>query len=410
LSKNKTLVGIDIGSSRIRTVVANLEEEKGLLPNVVGVGTAPSSGLRKGAIVDANETISAITAALEEAERMSGEPIHHAVIGVGGSHIAAQISRGVIAIGGAGSEITEADVGRVLEAAQAVHFPPNRKILRVVPQSYIVDDQPGIQNPVGMTGVRLEVEALVITGMTPALKNLENAIHQSGVDIDDFIPTPLASAEAVIGKRQKELGVVSIDIGASSTSLTVYEENVLLHTAVLPIGGESVTNDVAIGLRTSVDTAEKLKIEYGTCLPNEVGDRDQIDLSAISRADTQHVSRRELAEITRARYEEILQMVRDELKAIDRDAMLPAGAIITGAAAKIPGLVEVAREMLKLPVQIGFPTEVDGVIEKIDDPSYATVIGLVLFGAKGPTRSYSASVNFGQTFEMLKNFAKKLLP
>ncbi|MFH0776073.1 MAG: cell division protein FtsA [Patescibacteria group bacterium] len=409
MPKDSMVVGLDIGSSKIRTVIANIGE-RDVLPNVVGAGVSPSAGLRKGAIVDVNETISAITASLEDAERMSGAPIHHAVIAVGGAHLTSINSKGVIAVPH-GGEISAADVERVLEAAQAVNISSNRQILRVIPQNYTIDDQTGIRNPLGMKGVRLEVEAHIITGLSPALKNLENSVHQSGVDVDDFIPAPLAAAEAVLSKRQKELGVVAIDIGASSTGISVFEEGVVIASFVLPVGGDSVTNDIAIGLRTSVDAAEKLKIEYGTAKPADVSDRETIDLAAISKADSQVVERRQLAEIIHARYHEILSMVNEKLASIERDGQLPAGAVITGGGAKIPELIELARETLSLPVQIGFPIEVDGIVDKIDDPAYATAIGLILFGAKGSSRNYSlANVDFGRTFEGIKNFFKKLLP
>lgn len=409
MAKDNAVVGLDIGTHKIRTVIATVDA-RDLLPNVIGAGVAPSGGLRKGVIVDVNETIASITASLEDAERMSGAPIHHAVVAVGGAHLELQSSKGVIAVPH-GGEITAADVDRVLEAAQAVSISPNRQILRVVPKSYTVDAQAGIRNPAGMTGVRLEVEAHIVTGLTPALKNLENAVHQSGVDVDEFIPAPLAAAEAVLSKRQKELGVVEIDIGASSTGVAVFEEGVLLGATMLPIGGDAVTNDVAIGLRTSVDAAEKLKIEYGSCNPADIPDRETIDLAAISKTDSQVVERRQLAEIINARYHEIFSLVDEFLTGIERDKQLPAGAVLTGGGAKIPEVIELARETLGLPVQIGFPTDVDGVVDKIDDPTYATAIGLILHGAREPARNYGvASVNFGKAFAGAKNFFKRLLP
>jgi len=409
MPKDNIVVGLDIGTHKIRTVIASVDE-RDISPNVVGAGVSPSSGLRKGAIVDVDETISAITASLEDAERMSGSPIHHAVIAVGGTHLEAINSRGVIAVPH-GGEISAGDVDRVIEAAQAVNIQANRQILRVIPQNYTIDEQSGIRNPLGMKGVRLEVEAHIITGLAPALKNLENAVHQSGVDVDEFIPAPLAAAESVLSKRQKELGVVAIDIGSSSTGISVFEEGVVIASFVLPVGGDSVANDIAIGLRTSVDVAEKLKIEYGTAKPADVSDRETIDLSAISRADSQIVDRRQLAEIIHARYHEILSLVNEKLETIERDGQLPAGAVITGGGAKIPELIELARETLSLPVQIGFPTGVDGVVDRIDDPAYATAVGLIFFGAKGSSRSYSVgNVDFGRALDGVKNFFKKLLP
>lgn len=409
MAKENTIVGLDLGTQKTRVALATLEAD-GSLPNIAGIGIAPSAGLRKGAIVDVHETIGSITAALEDAERMSGVPIHHAVIAVGGSHLAAQESRGVVAIPN-GSEITPTDLERVLEAAQAVNLLANRQILKVIPKDYLIDEQKGIRNPIGMTGVRLEVNAHIITGLTPALKNLENAIHQSGVDVDDFVPAPLAAAEAVLAKRQKELGVVVIDLGASSTGLAIFEEGVIAGTAVLPLGGGAVTNDIAIGLRTSVDTAEKLKIEYGSVNPAESGARDTIDLAKISRTESRMIERGQLAEIIQARYSEIFTLVNEKLAEIGLEGQLPAGAILTGGAAKIPELLGLARENLCLPVQIGFPTEIEGVINKIDDPTYATVVGLILHGLREQRRgSGLPTLNFEKTFSGVKNFFKKLLP
>lgn len=410
MPKEQIIAGLDVGSSKIRTVIALFEEEK-RMPNIIGVGVAPSTGMRKGNIIDVDEAISNISASLEDAERMSGAPIHHVFIAVSGHHVESFDSKGVIAISHAGSEIIEDDINRVLEAAQAVSMPTNRRILRIIPKSFSVDDQKGIKNPVGMIGVRLEVDAHIITGQTTIVKNLEKAVHQAGVDIDDIVPASLASSEAVLSRRQKELGAVVIDIGAGSTSISVFEEGSTLYTASLPVGGESVTNDIAIGLRTSIDTAEKIKIEYGTVMPDEVNDRETIDLSLISKIDNQTVSKKHLSEIIQARYHEIFVMAKDELRSIGRDGMLPAGAILTGAGVKIPGCLDLAREVLGLPVQIGFPTEVEGVVDKIDDPAYATAIGLVVWGAKYEGRSYGFSgMEFKKFFTGMKGWFKNLLP
>ena len=410
MPKEQIIASLDVGSSKIRTVIALLEEEK-KMPNIIGVGVAPSTGMRKGNIIDVDEAIGNISAALEDAERMSGAPIHHVFVGINGNHVESFDSKGVIAISHAGSEIIEDDVNRVLEAAQAVNMPSNRRILRIIPKSFSVDDQRGIKNPVGMIGVRLEVDAHIITGQSTIVKNVEKAVHQAGVDIDDIVPASLAAAEAVLSRRQKELGVVVIDVGSGSTSISVYEEGATLHTASLPVGGESVTNDVAIGLRTSIDTAEKIKIEYGTTAPDEVNERETIDLSLISKIDNQKVSKKHLSEIIQARYHEIFVMVKDELRSIGRDGMLPAGAILTGAGVKMPGCLDLAREVLGLPVQIGFPTEVEGVVDKIDDPAYATAIGLVVWGAKYEGHSYGLnSVDLKKFFGSMKSWFKNLLP
>ena len=244
---------------------------------------------------------------------MAGEPVHHVFLGISGDHISSMDSKGVIAISHSGNEIIEDDVDRVLEAAQAVAIPNNRRILRIIPKSFTVDEQTGIKYPVGMTEIRLEVLAHLVTGLVPAVKNIEKCVHQAGVDINDIIPCGLAAAEAVLTKRQKELGVVVIDVGCGGTNVAVFEEGTVLHTASLPVGGDNVTNDIAIGLRTSIDTAEKIKIEYGSCIPEDIHDRETIDLSLLSKIDTQTVSKKYLAEIIQARYHEIFVMVKDEL-------------------------------------------------------------------------------------------------
>ncbi len=413
MARPKIVASLDIGSSKIRTVVG-VQESESLVPNIIGVGLSPSTGLRKGAVIDVEETINSISASLEDAERMAGEPINHVFLGVGGNHIESINSKGVIAIGQEHSEINEDDVDRVLEAAQAVTIPSNRRILRIIPKTFAVDDQKGIKYPVGMTGIRLEVETHIVTGFDPIVKNIEKCVLQSGVDIDDIIPACLASGEAVLSKRQKELGVVVVDIGCGSTSIGVYEDGSTLHTATLPIGGENVTNDIAIGLKTSIDTAEKLKIEYGSTIPEEVNDRETIDLSLLSKLDTHLVSKKQLVEIIEARYHEILLLAKDELIKIHRDGMLPAGVILTGAGAKIPGLIDMARETLNLPAQIGFPQNYDGVVDKIDDPAYATAIGLLIWGSRFEGRHHAGlglrGVNLKKGFGSMKKWLKSLMP
>jgi len=411
MSKSHIIAGLDIGSSKIRTVIGTLGDNHTQL-NIIGVGVSPSMGLRKGRVIDVEEAINSISSSLEDAERMSGEPINHVFLGIGGSHLESLDSKGVIAIPN-GNEISEADVDRVLEAAQAVSIPSNRRILRIIPKAFSVDEQKGIKYPVGMTGIRLEVEAHLVTGLVPAIKNIEKCVHQAGVDIDDIIPNGLAAAEAVLSKRQKELGVVVIDIGSGGTSVVVFEEGTTLHTATVPVGGESVTNDIAIGLRTSIDTAEKIKIEYGSCNPDDINDRETIDLSLFSKIDALTVSKRHMAEIIQARYHEIFILVKDELAKINRDGMLPAGVVLTGAGVKMPGVIDLARETLNLPVQIGFPQNFEGVVDKIDDPAYATAIGLALWGSKfeGPRYSFDfRGLKLGKTLQGVKNWAKSLLP
>lgn len=411
MARPKVVASLDIGSSKIRTVVG-LKDENSPVPNIIGVGIAPSTGLRKGAVIDVEETINSISSSLEDAERMAGEPINHVFLGIGGNHIESLNSRGVIAISQGENEIGEDDVDRVLEAAQAVTIPSNRRILRIIPKTFIVDEQKGIKYPVGMTGIRLEVETHIITGFEPTIKNLEKCVLQSGVDIDDIIPTCLSPSEAVLSKRQKELGVVVVDIGCGGTSVSVFEDGAILYTAVIPVGGENVTNDVAIGMRTSIDTAEKLKIEYGSVIPEDVSERETIDLALISKLDTHIVSKRQLVEMIQARYHEIFLLVKDELTKIHRDGMLPAGVVLTGAGAKIPGVIDLAREILNLPTQIGFPQNYDGVVDKIDDPAYATAIGLLIWGSRFENRHHAGikSLNLKKGVASMRSWFKNLFP
>lgn len=411
MAKTRIVASLDIGSSKIRTVVG-IQEDGAIMINVIGVGIAPSTGLRKGAVIDVEETINSISASLEDAERMAGEPINHVFLGIGGNQIESINSRGVIAVSQAEHEISEDDVDRVLEAAQAVTIPSNRRILRIIPKTFTVDEQKGIKYPVGMTGIRLEVETHIVTGFDPVVKNIEKCVLQSGVDIDDIIPSCLASAEAVLSKRQKELGVVVVDIGCGGTSISIFEDGATLHTAVIPVGGENVTNDIAIGLRTSIDTAEKLKIEYGSVIPEDINDRETIDLSLISKIDTHVVSKKHLAEIIEARYHEIFLLVKDELARIHRDGMLPAGIVLTGAGSKMAGVIDLARETLNLPTQIGFPQNYDGVVDKIDDPAYATAIGLLIWGSRFEGRHHSGikGMNFKKSLSGFKKWFKNLVP
>ncbi len=381
MSKERVLASLDIGSSKIRTVVAVVDgEDTHGMPNVIGVGLSPSLGMRKGHVIDVDELIHNIISSIEDAERMAGVPINHVFVGMSGAHIEAFDSRGVIAVSSA--DISYEDIARVLDAAQAVSIPANRRILHIEPKSYTVDEQRGIKNPAGMTGIRLEVDAHIVTGHIQHVKNIEKCIDQAGVDVDDLVPSTIAASEAVLTKRQKELGVAVIDVGAGCASLAVYEEGTILHSVCIPLGGESVTNDIAIGLRTSVDTAEKIKIEYGSVLPEEIPEREMIDLSTVSKVDTQTVSKRYMAEIMQARYYEVFSMVNEELKKIGRAGMLPAGALLTGAAVKAPGVLDLARDVLGLPVQMGFPVDVGGVIEKVDDPAFATALGALAWGVR----------------------------
>lgn len=409
MANSKVIAAIDIGSSKIRTIVGVVEDKKNII-NVIGVGISPSTGIRKGMVSDLDEAIANITASLEDAERMSGEAVHRVYVSFSGQTVETYDSRGVIAINGPNAEITEDDVDRVLDAARAVSLPANREILRIIPKRFAVDSQHNIKYPVGMTGIRLEVEAHIIAGQTSVVKNLEKCLHQAGVDIEEIIPSHLAGAESVLTRQQKELGVVLVEIGACSTNVAVYEEGNIIYSAVLPVGGEHVTNDIAIGSRIAIETAEKIKIEYGTCLSDDISDRDEIDLSQISRTDGHTILKKQLSKIIQARYQEIFLMVQDELSKVGRAGMLPAGGVLIGSAIKMPGVLETARQTLGLPIQIGFPRDIEGIVDRVDDPGFVTAVGLIHFANRYGTASNLFNFSFDKILRSVGDFFRKLIP
>ena len=408
------IVGLDVGSSFVRVVVAKTEED-GRLPSIIGVSEVASAGIRKGVIVDIEEAVSTISSALEKVERMTGVPVTHATVAIGGSHVSSVESKGVIAVSRADGEITENDIIRVIDASQAISIPQNREIIHVIPKNFIVDGQAGIKDPLGMTGIRLEVETVIVQAAAPFIKNLNKAISQAGIQIDDLVLAPLAAAQAALTKRQKELGVTLIDLGGGTISVVVFEEGELLQTSIIPIGSGNITNDIAIGLRTSIETAEKVKVEYSHALAKDVNRNDEIDLSKIDPSEEETVSRHHLAEITEARLEEIFELVNKELKKINRDGQLPAGAVLTGAGAKVGGILELAKKQLRLPVQLGLPTNMTTVIDRVEDPSFATAVGLILwaneYSLRSPTSSkFNLGVFDGGSVEKMKKLFKKFLP
>src|SRR3989338_2724723 len=417
MAADQILVGLDVGTTTVRVVVGKREDQD-KPPSIIGVGEAPATGIRKGVIVDIEEAVSSISKALEKAERMTGIVVDHAVVAVNGAHVTALQSHGVIAVGRADGEIAENDIVRVIDASQAIQVPTNREILHVIPKFFTVDGQVGIKDPVGMTGIRLEVDSQIIEASIPFIKNLTKCVMQAGIDIDDLVLAPLAAAQAVLTKRQKELGVVQIDLGGGTTGVVSFEESDLLHTTILPVGCDHIPNDIAIGLRTAVDVAEHIKIKYGDALPSAVRKDEEINLDKISKAEEGRVSRHQLAVIIQARLEEIFSMVNKELKGVGRDGQLPAGAILAGGGTKLPGVVELAKKELRLPVQIGFPQNMSTIIDRVDDPAYATAIGLVLWsneylgsrsGMAGVSR-FAKQVLQNASIERVRKFFKQFLP
>ena len=377
MSKNNIVVGIDVGTSKVKAVVASIRGKEELKPKIIGVGESIALGMRKGMVVDIEEMTKSIRKAIDHAERVSGIAVEKAYIAIGGSHIKARPSKGIAAISRADEEVSEGDVLRAIENASAISIGPNKEVLDIIPREFNLDGQEGIQDPRGMNGVRLEVDTLIIEGQAQHLKNLRKCFALNRIEIKGMILNILAASDAVLSKKQKELGVMVLDFGAGTVGMSVYEEGKLLDVYILPVGSVHITNDIAIGLRTSVEVAEKIKLTYGSCLPDEISKKDSIDLSKIDSKEESVVSRRELASIIEARIDEILGLINKELRRINRERMLPAGVVLIGGGSKIPGIIDLVKERLKLNAQIGYPQEVDGLKDKVDDPSYAAAVGLI---------------------------------
>jgi cell division protein FtsA len=413
--KEELFVGLDVGSSKISVVVGKETEESTL--EIIGVGNSALTGISKGTVKEIEETVSGISEAIEIAERMAGVALDHATVNVNGGHINSIISQGVAAVGRADQEVSHNDVIRAEEAAQAVQIPPNKEIIHVLPRNFTVDDQTGIIDPTGMTGVRLEVEANIIVVSSQETAKISKCVSQTGIKIEDMIISPLAAAKAVLTKRQKELGCAVIDIGAETTGLAVYEEGTLLYTRVFSkgdinsaFGAAACTYDLNSGLQASsnIDIAEKVKLKYGHAWSEDVPDKGRIDLSEIDIKAEGVFTRKYVSEICEARMEEILETIHKELKKINRDTKLPAGIIITGGGAKIPGIEKLAKKVFKLPVEVGKPHSLSGITEKVYDPRMSVSVGLALYAfEEGSSPAKRAG---GQGIKKLRDIFKTFLP
>ncbi len=379
MSRSNIIVGIDIGTSAIKAVVAEQSKSNGK-PVVIGVGSVTSNGLRKGIIVDLEGVITDIASCLEQAERTSGIEISRVTASINGEHIVTQKSKSVIAVSRVDGEISQEDVERAVSTAQAVSLSPNKEIIHVIPTNFTVDSEEKIKDPIGMHGTKLEVNTFIISGNYSFMKNLTKCFTQSGLEVGSFVLAPLAAARAALSRRQKELGVVLIDVGAETTGIAVFEAGALIHAKVIPIGGAHITNDIAIGLRTTIDAAGKIKRDYGYAVSSEVNKKDKINLKDYETGSEEvFFTRYYLSQIIEARMAEIFEYANKELKSIGRDGMLPEGAVLTGGGVKILGTVELAKKELRLPAKIGSAGELGGIIDKISDPSFLTAIGLVFW-------------------------------
>jgi len=376
-NQEEIIVGLDIGTTKICTVVA---EVAGNNVNIIGIGSHPSVGLRKGVVVDIESTVESIKKAVEEAELMAGCEISSAYAGIAGGHITGFNSNGIIAI--KGDEITQADVDRVIEAARAVAIPMDREVIHVLPQEFIVDGEPGINNPVGMAGVRLETRIHIVTGAVTSAQNIIRCGHKAGLDVCNIILEPIASSEAVMSAEEKEVGTGIIDIGGGTTDLAIFAGNNIKHTFVLSLGGNNMTNDISVGLRTPMAEAEKIKLKYGTCIADKVKNDEVIEISDISGRDGRRLPRQILAEILEPRVEEIFTLMKREIYRAGMKDAVKGGIILTGGASLLEGVPEIAESVFELPVRLGTPRGISGLVDVVNSPMHATGVGLVLYGSK----------------------------
>jgi len=376
--KQQIITSFDVGSSLTRCVIAKRAQVDDAV-HILGVGVVSSEGMRRGCVVDIADAANAIAAAANAAEEMSGERISDAVVSVSGVGISIENVRGVIAVGKADGEVTDDDITRVIASAQSVAVPANKEIIHIIPHFYRLDDQKNIKDPIGLRGVRLEVEAVVISAPKNSVANLSSAMERADVVATDYVVESLAAAQAVLTKKQKELGVALVNLGASTTSIAVYEEGEIIHTAVIPVGADFITHDLAIGLRTSIDVAEKVKIAYGSALYGDIKRTDEINLHEIDDHEDGSVRHDHVIEIVVARLEEVFDLVRSELVEIEKDQLLPAGVVLTGGGANLVHVVDFSKDILQLPVQIGYADGLLGMMDHVDDPSLATAVGLIMW-------------------------------
>ncbi|MBU1322528.1 cell division protein FtsA [Patescibacteria group bacterium] len=402
--KNQIISAIDIGTTKITTLIATLGVDTDKV-SVIGVATEPAKGLRKSQIVDIDETIESITQSVESAERMAGYTISSSLVSISGAHIESLNSKGVVAVAEPEGEISNNDVLRVIEAARAVSLPSSREILHVIPRDFKVDSQEGVKDPVGMSGVRLEAEAHIVTSASTAMRNINKCVSEIGVDVDSLVFSGLAGAEAVLTPTEKELGVVLVDLGGGSTSVAVFVEGALSFSSVLPVGAKNITNDLAIGLRVSLETAEKIKLALSKIDKDEAEDNDELDFKKLNlNEDVGKLSKKTLIEgIIRPRLNEIFGLVGEELKKSGFGGMTPAGVVVTGGGALTAGLITSCKRSLSLPVRIGYPKGLSGLIDEIKSPAFAAAWGLIDYGVKNfkGVKSDSSFKNIGKILHKL---------
>ncbi|SDR76785.1 cell division protein FtsA [Halopseudomonas xinjiangensis] len=375
---SRMIVGLDIGTSKVVALVGEIGADGQL--EIVGIGSHPSRGLKKGVVVNIESTVQSIQRAIEEAELMAGCQIHSVFAGVAGNHIRSLNSHGIVAI--RDREVIPADIERVLDAAQAVAIPADQKVLHILPQEYVIDNQEGVREPLGMSGVRLEAKVHLVTCALNAVQNIEKCIRRCGLDVEDVILEQLASSYAVLTEDEKELGVCMVDIGGGTTDIAIFTEGAIKHTAVIPIAGDQVTNDIAMALRTPTQYAEEIKIRYACALAKLAGPEETIKVPSVGERPPRDLSRQALAEVVEPRYDELFTLIQAELRRSGFEDMIPAGIVLTGGTSKMEGAVELAEEIFHMPVRLGVPQEFKGLTDVVRNPIYSTGVGLLHYGMK----------------------------
>lgn len=396
------IVGLDIGTTKICCIVGHMAED-GL--EVVGIGTSPSRGMRKGVVINIESTVAAIRKAIREAELMAGCEIKSVFTGIAGGHIRGMNSQGVIAI--KNREVTSEDLQRVIDAAKAIAIPMDREVLHILPQEFIIDDQDGIREPLGMSGVRLEAKVHIVTGAVASAQNIIKSCNRAGVDVADIVLEQLASSEAVLSADEKELGVALVDIGGGTADIAIYADGAIKHTSVLSIGGDHLTNDIAVGLRTPMAEAEKIKKAYGCCLTSMVGKDETIEVPSVGGREPRILSRQLLAEILEPRVEEMFSLINREIIKSGYDELIASGIVITGGTAILPGMPELAEQIFNLPVRRGTPIDIGGLADVVNSPIYASGVGLVKYGSMN-TQAQKFKVGEDNMFERVSKRLKEM--
>jgi len=380
VEREAVLVAIDVGTSKCVALIGEVATDGSL--TIIGKGAPAASGLRKGVVVNIDQTVASIRAAVEQAERLSGYRLESAFVNVGGSHIESQNSRGAVAVSGHNREVAREDVARATEVARAVTIPSSRAVLHVLPRGFIVDGQEGVKDPIGMSAIRLEVETHIVTASATAVQNLAKCVTQAGIRVDELVASSLAAAEAILTDTERDLGVAVADIGAGTTDLALFLDGYPFHTAVLPIGGNNVTNDLAIGLKTSLSAAEDVKIRFGSADVRAVDSDEEIIVEVLGTDHGRTISRADACDIIEARMRELFEKLGEEIARAGHGGMLPAGVVLTGGASQLAGIAELGREVMKMPVRVAAPSGIGGLVDYLLTPTFSVSIGLLIWGAR----------------------------